>query len=67
VIANPNVPAAIACMRDHFQTTGHRGPSQYATFELTNDDEDERERLRRFAHGTMREFLGRWRELHLPE
>lgn len=29
-------------------------------------DEDEREQLRRFAHGTLREFLLRWNELALP-
>ena len=67
VIADPNVPAAIACMREHFQTPGHRGPSQYAIFELTNKDDEERQRLRRFAHGTVREFLAGWGERHLPE
>jgi len=67
VIGNPNIAAAISCMREQFQTIGHRGPSQYAIFELIHEDEDERERLRRFAHGTIQEFLVRWRELSLPE
>lgn len=67
VIDHPEIPCAIACVREHFQTPKHRGPSQYAAFELTSDDEDERERLRRFAHGAIQEFLARWRELDLPE
>jgi hypothetical protein len=67
VIDHPEVPAAIGCVREQFQTIGHRGPSQYAIFELTNENEDVRERLRRFAHGTIQEFLARWKELHLPE
>lgn len=67
VISHPEIPQAIAYVRDHFQTPKHRGPSQYAVFELTNDNEDERERLRRYAQGAIQEFLARWRELDLPE
>ena len=34
---------------------------------MTTTDEDERARLRRFAQGTLVEFLGHWDELKLPE
>lgn len=66
VLKHPDVPQAIRHLRTHFETPNHRGPSQYATFELTDDDEDERARLRRFAHGTLAEFLQAWQEHSLP-
>lgn len=66
VLTRPEIPAAIACLREHFRTPGHRGSAQYANFELVGADEDERERLRRFAHGTLHEFFLRWDELRLP-
>jgi hypothetical protein len=61
------VPVAINHLRTHFQTPEHRGPSQYAIFEMTTTDEDERTRLRRFAQGTLAEFLGYWDEMKLPQ
>jgi hypothetical protein len=67
VINHPDVPVVINHLRTHFQTPEHRGPSQYAIFELTTIDEDQRARLRRFAHGTLAEFLGHWHEMNLPE
>jgi hypothetical protein len=67
VINHPDVPIAINHLRTHFRTDEHRGPSQYAIFEMTTTDEDERARLRRFAHGTVAEFLGHWQEMKLPE
>jgi hypothetical protein len=58
VLGHPDVPVAINHLRNHFRTHEHRGPSQYAIFELMDaDDEDERARLRRFAHGTLADFL----------
>jgi len=66
VINHPDVPVAINHLRSHFQTPEHRGPSQYAIFEMTTTDEDERARLRRFAHGTLAEFLRSWDERNLP-
>jgi len=65
VINHPDVPIAVGHLRTHFQTPEHRGPSQYATFELTKDDQDERARLRRTAHGTLTEFLRLWDEFGL--
>jgi len=66
VIGHQDVPAAINHLRTHFRTPEHRGPSQYAIFELITPDEDERARLRRFAHGTLAEFLEHWDGLKLP-
>jgi hypothetical protein len=66
VLGHPDVAAAMERLRSHFQTPEHRGPSQYANFELTVGDEDERSRLRRYAHGAMAEFFRHWEELKLP-
>jgi hypothetical protein len=67
VINHPDVSVAIGHLRTHFRTIEHRGPSQYAIFELTrSEDDDERARLRRIAHGTVTEFLRIWDEFRLP-
>jgi hypothetical protein len=66
VIGHPDVPAAITHLRNHFRTAENRGPSQYAIFELNDDNDDERARLRRFANGTLAEFFKHWDELKLP-
>ena len=66
VLGHPDVGAAMERLRTHFQTPDHRGPSQYANFELTGDDEDERARLRRYAHGALADFFRHWKELSLP-
>lgn len=66
VIGHPDVPVAVNLLRTHFQTPEHRGPSQYAIFELREDNEEDRARLRRFAHGTLVEFLRQWDALKLP-
>jgi hypothetical protein len=67
VIGHPDVVAAMAHLRNHFQSTTHRGPSQYAIFQLLDpNDSESRERLRMHAHGTVSEFFKRWDELGLP-
>jgi len=66
VIKHPDVPVAINHLRTHFQTPEDRGPCQYAIFELITHDEDERSRLRRFAHGALAEFMQHWDDLKLP-
>jgi hypothetical protein len=66
VLGHPDVAAAMERLRSHFQTPGHRGPSQYANFELIGDDEDERARLRRYAHGALADFFRHWKEMKLP-
>jgi hypothetical protein len=66
-IDQPEIPAAIAYLRKNFQSTEHRGPSQYANFERSDGSEDERLRLKRYAFGTMIQFLERWNSLGLPK
>lgn len=67
VVGHPGVKEAMERLRAHFQTPEHRGPSQYANFELTAvNSDDARARLRRHAHGTLAEFFRLWRELRLP-
>jgi len=66
VLGHPDVAAAMQRLRTHFQTPEHRGPSQYANFEVTPGTEDERTRLRRYAHGTMAEFFRQWEGRNLP-
>jgi hypothetical protein len=66
VLGHPDVADAMERLRTHFQTPDHRGPSQYANFELIGDDEDDRARLRRYAHGAVADFFGHWKELKLP-
>jgi hypothetical protein len=62
---HPEVAAAMERLRTHFHSPEHRGPSQYAKFELIGDDEDERARLRRYAHGTLEDFFRHWKELNV--
>lgn len=66
VIGHADIPSAIQAIRTHFQSPGHRGPSQYANFELIADDAEQRERLRLHAHGTVAEFLRLWDSRGLP-
>jgi len=66
VIDHADIPAAIQAIRTHFQSPGHRGPSQYANFELMADDAEQLERLRLHAHGTVAEFLRLWDRRGLP-
>ncbi len=60
------VTDAIAILSERFGTFDAKGPNNYARFFLgaMNNDE-ERDRLRRFAHGVMNEFLNRWAEVDL--
>jgi len=67
VLGHPDVAAAMERLRTHFQPPDHRGPSQYANFELMGGDENERVKLRRYAHGALAEFFRHWKELKLPE
>ena len=66
VLGHPDVAAAMERLRAHFQTPDHRGPSQYAKFELIGGDENERAQLRRYAHGALADFFRYWEELKLP-
>lgn len=66
VLSHPDIPAAIQIIRTHFQSTEHRGPSQYANFESLSGDAEQRQRLRFHAHGTVAEFLRLWDRDGLP-
>ena len=60
VLERSEVVTAIECLRKNFQSIDHRGPSQYARFESTEDTDEERTVLRRYAYGTMQEFFRHW-------
>jgi hypothetical protein len=66
VIGRPEVSVAIGNLRKNFQSIEHRGPSQYAKFERSDNTDEERLRLRRYAFGTLSEFLTYWDSLKLP-
>ncbi len=66
MLDHPDVPAAIQAIRIHFQSPEHRGPAQYANFELMVDDAEQRQRLRFHAYGTVAEFLRLWDQRKLP-
>jgi len=66
VIDRPEVSVAIGYLRKNFQSVEHRGPSQYAKFERSDNTDEERLRLKRYALGTLSEFLTYWDSLKLP-
>jgi len=59
------VREALEILDQRFADPTAQGPSNYARFFLGGDDSvaEERERLRRFAMGTVKAFVSRWREL----
>jgi hypothetical protein len=67
VIDRSEIPIAIGYLRKNFQSIEHRGPSQYAKFERSDNTDEERVRLRRYAQGTLAEFLAYWDSLKLPQ
>jgi hypothetical protein len=61
IVTHGDVREAMELLRTNFRTHEHAGPAKYARFELSNPaDIDERDRLRRYAQGTVAEFLSRW-------
>jgi hypothetical protein len=68
IVGDARVEEAIDLLRRSFATIDDQGPSNYARFFLGGRGgvPDDRTRLRRFAQGTVREFLQRWRELRGP-
>ncbi len=60
VIGRDEVKEAIRYLHKNFQTIEHRGPAQYARFEASEGTDEERIALRRYAHGTLREFFKNW-------
>lgn len=66
VVDRSEVAEAIDLLRSNFRTYQHTGPSRYARFELGDtQDVDERDRLRRYAHGTVVTFLEAWSRVAL--
>jgi hypothetical protein len=66
VFGHPDVAKAIGFLRGNFQSIEHRGPAQYARFERTDDSEEERVNLRRYAYGTLTEFFRLWDAVQPP-
>ncbi|MEP6621541.1 MAG: hypothetical protein ABJE47_19595 [bacterium] len=61
VALHADVTEALRLLGVNFQTHEHAGPSKYARFEIVNPrDAEERDRLRRYAHGAVASFLRRW-------
>jgi hypothetical protein len=61
VVTETTVGEAIELLRSNFRTHEHAGPAKYARFEIAaSEDRDERDRLRRYAHGTVAAFLREW-------
>jgi hypothetical protein len=66
VIGHADIPVAIGNLRKNFLTVDHSGAAQYANLERSDGTKEERITLRRYAHGTMAEFLKYWDQLELP-
>lgn len=62
VSQHPQVAEAFGLLEERFRDAGQDGPSAYASFLATPDDEEEKARLRQEAVATVREFLGGFRE-----
>jgi hypothetical protein len=65
IVNDPLVAEAVELLDQRFSDIEAQGPSNYARFFVGGRDDagDQRMRLRREAHGTVQEFLRRWREL----
>lgn len=62
VAQHPQVIEALGLLEERFRDAGQDGPSAYASFLATPDDEEEKARLRQEAVATVREFLSGFRE-----
>jgi len=61
IVGGTDVHEAMELLRTNFRTPDHSGPAKYARFEAVNpEDSDEVDRLRRYAQGTVAEFLRFW-------
>jgi hypothetical protein len=65
ILGHGDVEVAVGYLRKNFASIDHSGPAQYARFEESGGSEEERADLRRYAHGTMTEFLKHWDERKL--
>jgi hypothetical protein len=62
VAQHPQVIEALGLLEERFRDRGQDGPSAYASFLATPDDEEEKARLRQGAVATVRQFLRGFRE-----
>jgi hypothetical protein len=62
VVGHPQVKEALALLEDRFRDVGQDGPSAYASFLATPDNDDEKARFRQEAVATVHEFLRGLRE-----
>jgi hypothetical protein len=62
VAQHPQVIEALGLLGERFRDAGQDGPSAYASFLATPDDEEDKARLRQEAVATVREFLSGFRE-----
>lgn len=62
VTKHPQVIEALGLLRERFRDADQDGPSAYASFLATPDDDEEKARLRQEAVATVREFLSGLRE-----
>jgi hypothetical protein len=62
VVGHPQVIEALELLEDRFRDVGQDGPSAYASFLATPDNDDEKARFRQQAVATVGEFLGGLRE-----
>ncbi len=62
VAQHPQVIEALGLLGERFRDAGQDGPSAYASFLATPDDEEDKARLRQEAVATVREFLSSFRE-----
>lgn len=64
VASRPEVRDAIEALRTTFKTPDHAGAAKYARFQADDSsDTEEESRLRRFAYGTVLQFLRTWDSL----
>jgi hypothetical protein len=62
VAERPQVAEAIALLEERFADAGQDGPSAYASFLATPEDDEDKARLRQGAVATVRQFLQGFRE-----
>jgi len=61
VVNHADVQPAMDALAATFRTPDHAGPAKYARFEVGDPgNSEDTNRLRRFAHGTVKEFLRLW-------
>jgi hypothetical protein len=64
IVSEPTVKEAIEILRRFYANPDDAGPSRFASFEMERlretPTDERRAELRRYAHGSVRKFLGTW-------